>query len=487
MHRQPMGVVVLVGWLSVVVVGCQTARPPEASTSASVPPSEVVRPAEPQPKAVVVSSAPQEPAVEPVSAVEPSSAAPTAQVQQPSPQGPEGWPFWTHAIGSCFPDRLVYSAYLKWYAPQMWGLRRMMRPGDPKPTLGLAHPKRGPEPGTEEFERVRNNWLEAWKPQEGQTYASHVMDCAFRFPWPPESEELSRPIPYMVYLPSDYLEHPGRRRPLLVLFPGGRGNRTRWFLIPLDYRFGEKGSGGVKMRWRMDDWADRHPGAPTPLVVSINGPGVFGRGNDVQFLSTILPEHILSTFLPHQTLENTPYGLETISSSGGIGVRALYAHPTQINVLGLNCLACVRAGLIPDTHLGPREERMAITRLLAERKRQGVLDVRFSIGDADAYLGCNRALYNEFLEVGFWERQTEPEFIDCGPKSRRWTRKQRCVRAWPGFFLYPRIGHTYRLLYASIDRALEWNAGLLVDMLPRLDPAETKAQWSPAAADTPHP
>ena len=443
------------------IAACATAPPPTPEPTPTSPPP--------------ATSNPVPDAARPSQPTSPTTPAPPAGARAdaaPATQGDEPWPFVQHAVRSCFVDRLGWSAYMKWYAPQMWGLRKLMRPGDPKPSPGLVHPKRGPEPGGAGFDEARQEVIDAMTPEGDGGHMSHVLDCAFRFPWPPGNEEgeVSRAIPYVIYLPADYLENPNRRRPLLVLFPGGRGNRTRWFLIPLDYRFGEKGSGGVKMRWRMDDWAARNPGAPTPLVVSINGPGVYGAGNDVNFVSDLLPNHILRTFLPHQDIETTPYGLETISSSGGIGVRALYAHPTRINVLGLNCLACMRAGLIPDNHLGPPEERAPVTQLLAERKREGVLDMRFSIGDADSYLGCNRNLYEELLAVGFWERRRDPEFIECSPTPRRLGRKHRCVRSWPGFYLYPRIGHTYRLLYATIDRALDWNASLLVDMLPRLAP-----------------
>jgi hypothetical protein len=311
---------------------------------------------------------------------------------------------------------------------------------------------------------------------------SHVMDCVLRVPLPGAGRD--RSLPYTIYLPADYLDHPARLRPVLVLVSGGNGNRTRWFLTPTRSDGVIPGTGGLTVRRRVDAWAREHPELPTPLVVALDGTSDLFPNGMPAFLQRELPEHLLATYLPGHPRGHVPFGAECISSGCAELMQALRSDPGAYHAVGLLSPYVHPSGIDPSTSFGSVAERTELFRTLVERHRAGVFELRFSIGTLDHHLPRVRALYDMFQRAGLYPSVDEPTYTDCRfPRLRPNT--SHCTALWPGFWLYPNVAHHYRALVVAFPSALAWQLATLTEMLPRLSRGPRTPQALPLDAGTP--
>ena len=249
----------------------------------------------------------------------------TAEVETNAPAGE--WPFLDQAIGSCVRDALTRTPYLvDWYAQAR--VRQDGPPYGPRPILSVQMPIRGPVPASAAYDRERRSLFAAW---DGPERRSHIMDCTARVAVMRNGRAGGHSrVPYTIYLPADYLDHPQRRRAVLLLASGGAGSRTRWFLPPLRSDGNKRATGGLDMQVRMDAWAAAHPEEPPPLVVSVDGSSEAFVNGMAAFIDHELPDHLLSAYLPHQTREQTPYGVEAVSSGAIVALGAIRANPASV-------------------------------------------------------------------------------------------------------------------------------------------------------------
>ncbi|MBL8677943.1 MAG: hypothetical protein JNK05_02160 [Myxococcales bacterium] len=369
--------------------------------------------------------------------------------------GEARWPFVAHAVERCYVDRLASSEYLTdWVAAG--GLERARPEGDPVPSPSLSLPTWGPSSSSREFAAAAESLRRQLDPSR-----SHVMDCTLsvRAKDPPHTLGA---ISYSVYLPGDYLRHPLRRRGALLMVPGGRGDRTRWFLTPREGSLYERGTGGLSLRSAVDQWASAHAGASVPLVITVDGPT--GRWIDgrVEFIANDLPQHVARTYLPQQREDETPFGVQAISVGAAFTVRAMRAAPTRFSSVALMGLFCDRTGVLPERDLGPDVD--TYYQELASRVRQGAFAMRMSIGRRDPFYECNKRWYFALQSAGVFAAQTDPTYERCegeGPPS-----SARCWVRWPGFTGLPRLGHHYAAVVPVFAEDLAWQLDRL-DALAR--------------------
>jgi len=388
-----------------------------------------------------------------------------AQPDEPIARAEE-WPFVDHAVASCVSDGLTSTRYLlQWF--QHAGSHRAGPPGGPRPLPGLRLPARGPRAGTASYASARAALVAGW--DEAQRH-SHVMDCAVRVApkRQPDGQGALR-VPYAIYLPADYLDHPLRPRAILLLASGGGGSRTRWFLSPLHTDGMQPGTGGLEMRGRMDAWAASHPGEAPPLVVAVDGASPAFTNGIEAFIEQELPDHLIATYLPHQTREQTPYGVEAVSSGAMVALRALRANPRLFTSVGLTSLFCAGAGFDPRRDLGGPEERRALFAELAERRAHGQFDLRFSIGALDQYWDCNYRLFHDLSTAGVLPAEAGPSQEKCAAKPWRPTTADppsspvvsHCAGRWASFESWFNTAHHYRAVVAALPSALDWNLNVL--------------------------
>lgn len=371
--------------------------------------------------------------------------------------GEARWPFVAHAVERCYVDRLASSEYLTdWVAAG--GLERARPEGDPVPSPSLSLPSWGPSPSSREFAAAAESVRRQLDPSR-----SHVMDCTLsvRAKDPPHALGA---IAYSVYLPGDYLRNPRRRRGALLMIPGGRGDRTRWFLTPREGSLYERGTGGLSLRSAVDQWASAHAGAgaSVPIVITVDGPT--GRWIDgrVEFIANDLPKHVARTYLPQQREDETPFGVQAISVGAAFTVRAMRAAPTRFSSVALMGLFCDRTGVLPERDLGPDVD--TYYQELASRVRQGAFAMRLSIGRRDPFYECNKRWYFALQSAGVFAAQTDPTYERCEGEGA--PSSARCWVRWPGFTGLPRLGHHYAAVVPVFAEDLAWQLDRL-DALAR--------------------
>jgi hypothetical protein len=282
---------------------------------------------------------------------------------------------------------------------------------------------------------------------------SHVLDCGLDLG--------SEVLPYTIYLPRDYLEHPERPRGVLFLLPGGHGDRSRWFLTPLPTPSMIPGTGGLEIRRRVDAWSAAHPTAVAPLVVGLDRHEP--RGGLGPFLSELFRRHLTETWLPAQAPGRTAWGVASISSGCVTILRVLRAHPSAYDLAEfLSPYVHPRGFRVAE--LGHGESRDAWLREVAALHRAGRVRWHFSVGEADDHFPRVQALHEVLVRGGVFPRVREPTREDC-TRSRHGSRY--CVHAVPGLRSVPRTGHSYLALLPTFPWSLDMLLGGLSDAQAR--------------------
>jgi hypothetical protein len=213
---------------------------------------------------------------------------------------------------------------------------------------------------------------------------------------------------------------------------------------------------------------------------------VFVNGAE-SFIARELPEHVVATYLPHQSRAETPYGVESVSIGAATVLRTMRRDPQVFNTVGLIGMFCHAQGLLPERDFGSAAERRDFYAALASRVRRENLVMRFSIGAADILYGCNFGLYRAMQHAGVFP-EGEPTYGACSRGTEQ-PSVRRCATHWPGYHAYPHVGHHYLALLPAFPPELDWNLEQLNAMLPRLAPtrpaAIARAEPSPARSPAP--
>jgi hypothetical protein len=348
---------------------------------------------------------------------------------------PTSWPWTRFAATHCYVDRLAQTNYL-----EQWKAQSKVHPVAPT-WLTVGRNARGSKrhawPGSSVFEADRRVLEHEWR----MSSQAHLLDCSFR--------RGPQRLPYTILFPSDFFASPARPRPVLYLLPGGRGNRTRWFLPELPAPHRVRWTGGLSVAERVEAWIRRHPGSPGPIVVAPeNGGELRTMAAAVEFLHRELPQHIHDTYLPGLAPGSYPQGTVAVSSGATEALRALAHDPKLYDALALLSLHCGgRNGLDPDAHFGGAKGSRKFMAALAERAESGELDLSIATGGRDEYMPCVRRLQRRMEKRGVWGR---------GPVDNACLRDNRCRRSGPAFFLYGSYGHGYGAVAASFADELDW-------------------------------
>lgn len=270
-----------------------------------------------------------------------------------------------------------------------------LRPTDPFPfDISPIIPRAGSPASLSRIETTEKAWLS--EPQ------SRVVDCSFTMQ--PRECEFCKPqenklIHYIAYLPAELSINPERIGSVLFLVPGGHGGRSRAFLRPIPgYNIWAKGSGGLDTKMRADTFFKEHPEVPPSIIVSLETPGSQHASGATEFLTYDMEQHIRTTYLPPET-PKLRIGVDGISSGAREIVKAAFAKPDAFRTVGLHCLSC--GAIHPQKPLlAKREKLVAFGQALAERRKQGLFDIRMSIGSRDNQLPCNRLWWDLFTETG---------------------------------------------------------------------------------------
>lgn len=401
------------------------------------------------------------------------ASAPALDAQGPSGSDLRAWPFVEHAQRYCLPDRLARTAYLEKWAPLF---HLQLAPGEPVPDVHRELPRVTGEFAPDLADQQR---ILTW---QAEPRVSHVMDCALAVADQSRADHILRTTSYAIYLPADYLDHPTRARPILLLVSGGNGNRTRWFLTPSSTDGWTPGTGGLEVRSRLDAWAAAHPGEATPIVVGLDGSSEQFPNGMWQFIGRELPEHLLATYLPGHARASIALGVESISSGSIEVARALRADPSAFNTTGFLSPYVHPRGLDPDVAFGPPRARMAFFRELARRHAEGVFAMRFSIGMFDDHYPRTWQWYQLLCDAGLFPRQARPTHDHCaagatGPAA------DGCWSVWPGFHVVPHECHNYRALLPTFGPQLQWELETLSAIQRRLDDGPSLAPDAGVSVD----
>lgn len=368
------------------------------------------------------------------------------------------WPFVAHARRWCLPDRLAATSYLVRWVPQFRG---RLPPGDAVPDVGRFLP--GQRAGADDPPTLDDQQrLLTW---QSEPRVSHVMDCVLRVPIPGAGRD--RSTTYAIYLPADYLDHPTRPRPIILLVSGGNGNRTRWFLTPARSDGETPGTGGLEVRRRVDAWAAAHPGAAVPIVVGLDGTSDQFPNGMWAFLEHELPDHLVATYLPEHPRARIPLGVECISSGCAELSLALRVNPYAFHAVGLLSPYVHPSGIDLGTTFGTGPQRAALFRTLAARHREGSFEMRFSVGNLDDHLPRARQWFEMLKSYGLFPSVESPAYSNCQMRRAR-PHSSHCTATWPGFWLYPNVAHHYRALIPAFPPALDWQLETLTAMVDRL-------------------
>jgi hypothetical protein len=409
-----------------------------------------VRPAARPPRPALARPAPARPATRADAAVA-APVAPAADLR--------AWPFVEHARRFCLPDVLARTDYLVKWAPLFHGT---LGPGDPAPRVRRVVPSAtGANPPTAEDQQRLVAWQTAPR-------TSHVMDCTLPVADASRDDHPLRTTTYAVYLPADYLDHPTRPRPVLMLVSGGNGNRTRWFLTPTSDRGTIPGTGGLVVRNRVDAWSAAHPDAAPPIVIGLDGSSSQFPNGMSTFIARELPEHVLATYLPGHARGEIAFGVESISSGAVEVARALRVDAHAFNTVGFLCPYTHPNGVHLPSTFGPAAHRDAMFRSLGEQHRAGTFAMRFSVGDMDDHYPRTWALYRRLADAGLFPQPGAATLERCTHADWR-PSPGHCWQVWPGFHLLPGEFHNYHALLPSFGPQFEWELEALAAIQSRLD------------------
>ena len=290
---------------------------------------------------------------------------------------------------------------------------------------------------------------------------SHVLDCTIEVaprdcPTCKTHTTRSRTFRYGMYVPKQFVETPGTTKSVLLLAPGGRGGRVRWFLEPEAYKVNQsRMTQGLGLQGKLDAHLGEHPELLAPLVITMDDPG-FGYTNGTgEFMTHDLIEHVLATYLPGHTRDDIAFGVDAISSGSRNAALAFVEKPDAFDTFGWMCTFCSDdGGFDPDRYFragSPGEETMKVWE---QRAQKGQLHMKFSIGKRDPFVGCNRKMHALLVEGGVIPADHEPMERDCAADDQG---KQACVTVRPGMTEYPGVGHNYSLMPLAFDQHLYWH------------------------------
>ncbi len=383
------------------------------------------------------------------------------------------WPFIEHARRYCLPDRLARTAYLEKWTPLFHG---QLAPGEPLPERHRELPRAsGEDPPTLDDQQRVLTW-------QSRPRVSHVMDCALPVPDESRADRILRTTSYAIYLPADYLDHPTRPRPILMLVSGGNGNRTRWFLTPSSTTGMIPGTGGLEVRARVDAWAAAHPRDAPPIVVGLDGSSEQFPNGMWAFIGRELPEHLLATYLPGHPRGAIALGVESISSGAVEVAHALRADPGAFNTVGFLSPYVHPNGLNLDSAFGAATARRQLFQEFARRHAEGVFAMRFSIGLLDDHFPRTWAWYRMLCDAGLFARVESPTLDRCSASARH-QNADTCWSVWPGFYGVPHECHNYRALLPTFGPQFEWELETLTAIQRRLADGHAAAPDAGLAVD----
>ncbi len=290
---------------------------------------------------------------------------------------------------------------------------------------------------------------------------SHVLDCSVEVaprdcPTCKNETERTKTFRYGIYVPKQFVETPGTTKSVLLLAPGGRGGRVRWFLEPEAYKVNKKRmTQGLGIQAKLDTHLEEHPELLAPLVITMDDPG-FGYTNGTgEFMTHDLVQHILATYLPGRTRDDIAYGVDAISSGSKNAAMAFVDKPEAFDTFGWMCTFCSDdGGFDPDRYFREGRAGENAMKVWGGRAAKGDLHMKFSIGKNDPFLGCNQKMHTLLVEGGVIANEHEPMERDCADNGQG---KQGCVTVRPAMTEYPDVGHNYSLMPLAFDEHLYWH------------------------------
>lgn len=379
--------------------------------------------------------------------------------------------FIDYVAAHCYVDRFANDHFKQEYF-QALGEAPLTDEDDPEGLIEVPLPPTPPRPmpgdaGYGEYvEGLRREWIA--QPR------SRVVDCELHL----EARSCERcehssrqSFRYGLYLPARYFEDPTAIRTVLLLVPGGKGGRTRWFLEPVPYKVNKKRlSQGLSLQSRLDTYLADNPDLDPPIVVTMDDPGQGYTNGIYEYLRTDLIQHVLGVYLPGRERADIAFGVDAISSGSRNAATALIQDPYAFDTFGWMCTHCHPTGFAPERYFGwpnsPGDRALAVW---AERAAKGELHMKMSIGKRDRFIGCNREVHELLLDAGVIARTHEPYHTRC-PEGVDPTRKlsreeqQQCVTIKPGLTEYPGIGHSYELMPAAFGEHLNWHIAKLTEV-----------------------
>lgn len=350
----------------------------------------------------------------------PSSASPSPS--SPSPQSPPSAPHASNADASKEPlprelpfiDWLASHCRVDAVGPSPYTVawshyphpKDLLAPDDPRPLVNAGPlPAAGSRRARALADQLRTDWSK--EPR------SHVVDCTTSLPTRGASSSSSSTehVRYVAYLPDALFDGRFEVSSILLLVPGGNGGRSRPFLRPIPgATIYEKGSGGLDTKRLADRFYGEHPGAGRAIIVALETSGFGAESGAGELLTGDVYEHIRATFAPTLPQAELAHGVEGTSSGARATMRAAFAKPDAFDTLGFSCMAC--GGVNPQSRLlGTPEQLAQFADRLAERRRRGEVDLRFSIGSRDNQLPCNRAFWELFRREGVVTAADDDHFL----------------------------------------------------------------------------
>lgn len=307
---------------------------------------------------------------------------------------------------------------------------------------------------------------------------SHVLDCAVTLE-PRSCEGCQHPSPlytefrFGIYLPRSYMLDPSSVKTVLLLAPGGRGGRTRWFLDPAPFRFNKKNfSQGLSVQDKLDAHLASHPDRLAPIVISMDDPGFSYTNGTAEYMTHDLLNHVLAAFLPGKTRADVAFGVDAISSGSKNAALAFIKDPNAFDTFGWMATFCDARGLNPKNVFGPYGAGRSVLEVWRQRREHGDLYMKFSIGKMDKYIRCNRDLHALFVREGIIEKTHEPYLQDCphevnanGKPIR--PKDYECKTVRSGMTEYAGVGHNFGVMKVAFDEHLYWHVEKLTEIAQR--------------------
>jgi hypothetical protein len=357
--------------------------------------------------------------------------------------------FLDYVAERCLVDRFVHDRYMAEYF-QARGLAAL---GEDRPRLpSTVLP---PSPSDVGFAVYKAQLKADWTANP----RSHVLDCEIdvaprQCPTCKPKSKKSRTFRYGIYIPKAYVMNPGSVSSVLLLAPGGRGGRTRWFLDPVAYKSSpSRQSQGLNVQTRVDAYLAAHPDAAAPFVITMDDPGL-GYTNGVKaFMTEDLIGHVLATYLPGKERGDIAYGIDAISSGSKNAALAFIDAPDAFDTFGWMCTFCDEKGFDADRYFAPGRRGDRALTVWRERAQAGELHMKFSIGKQDRFLACNQRLHQRLVKEEVIFDGHDPYETGCAIG----TAKSECVTVKPSMTEYPGVGHNYSLMPLAFDDHLHWH------------------------------